>query len=263
MGLTLAEKVWNEHVVVQEPGEPDLLYIDLHLVHEVTSPQAFDGLRDSGRVVRRPDLTVATEDHNVPTADIDQPIADPISARQVEVLRDKSQALESRLAELVTIARANEQLVVKFHDLTRRMLGAPNRQEAVMRLEQSLREDFDITHSKLVLFGPAATGIIANRFVSCMDAKDAGLGGEPVPRDRERLGPDLDDEVCEGLDRFWMPFLSRKGSNYYFGRHLASTLLGAGFRDVLPTVSYQTSSMCSQCFMTWWSLAGPSTGCDP
>lgn len=97
--------------------------------------------------------------------------------RQVEVLRDKSQALESRLAELVTIARANEQLVVKFHDLTRRMLGASNRQEAVMRLEQSLREDFDITHSKLVLFGPAATGIIANRFVSCMDAKDAGLGG--------------------------------------------------------------------------------------
>ena len=69
------------------PGEPDLLYIDLHLVHEVTSPQAFDGLRLSGRRVRRPELTVATEDHNVPTADIDQPIADPISARQVEVLR--------------------------------------------------------------------------------------------------------------------------------------------------------------------------------
>jgi 3-isopropylmalate/(R)-2-methylmalate dehydratase large subunit len=71
-------------------GEPDLLYIDLHLVHEVTSPQAFDGLRMSGRKVRRPDLTVATEDHNVPTADIDQPIADPISARQVEVLRQNA-----------------------------------------------------------------------------------------------------------------------------------------------------------------------------
>ena len=70
-------------------GEPDLLYIDLHLVHEVTSPQAFDGLRLSGRKVRRPDLTVATEDHNVPTADIDQPIADPISAKQVEVLREQ------------------------------------------------------------------------------------------------------------------------------------------------------------------------------
>ena len=72
------------------PGEPDLLYIDLHLVHEVTSPQAFDGLRLAGRRVRRPELTVATEDHNVPTADIDQPIADPISARQVEVLRDNA-----------------------------------------------------------------------------------------------------------------------------------------------------------------------------
>ena len=72
------------------PGEPDLLYIDLHLVHEVTSPQAFDGLRLSGRTVRRPELTIATEDHNVPTADIDQPIADPVSARQVEVLRENT-----------------------------------------------------------------------------------------------------------------------------------------------------------------------------
>jgi 3-isopropylmalate/(R)-2-methylmalate dehydratase large subunit len=87
---TLAEKVWNRHVVHAAPGEPDLLYIDLHLVHEVTSPQAFDGLRLTGRSVRRPDLTVATEDHNVPTADIDQPIADPISARQVEVLRENT-----------------------------------------------------------------------------------------------------------------------------------------------------------------------------
>jgi 3-isopropylmalate/(R)-2-methylmalate dehydratase large subunit len=84
---TLPEKVWNRHVVHSAPGEPDLLYIDLHMVHEVTSPQAFDGLRLSGRRVRRPDLTVATEDHNVPTADIDQPIADPISAKQVETLR--------------------------------------------------------------------------------------------------------------------------------------------------------------------------------
>lgn len=87
---TLAEKVWDRHVVHSAPGEADLLYIDLHLVHEVTSPQAFDGLRLSGRTVRRPDLTVATEDHNVPTADIDQPIADPISARQVEVLRQNT-----------------------------------------------------------------------------------------------------------------------------------------------------------------------------
>ena len=87
---TLAQKVWDRHVVHSAAGEPDLLYIDLHLVHEVTSPQAFDGLRMSGRKVRRPDLTVATEDHNVPTANIDQPIADPISARQVEVLRENT-----------------------------------------------------------------------------------------------------------------------------------------------------------------------------
>ena len=82
----LSEKVWERHVVRRGDGEPDLLYIDLHLVHEVTSPQAFDGLRLAGRTVRRPDLTVATMDHNVPTADIDQPVQDPISAKQMEVL---------------------------------------------------------------------------------------------------------------------------------------------------------------------------------
>src|SRR5215471_18864768 len=87
---TLSQKVWDAHVVHREEGQPDLLFIDLHLVHEVTSPQAFDGLRLNGRTVRRPDLTVATEDHNVPTQDIDQPIADPISARQVEVLRENA-----------------------------------------------------------------------------------------------------------------------------------------------------------------------------
>jgi 3-isopropylmalate/(R)-2-methylmalate dehydratase large subunit len=87
---TLAQKVWDSHVVHQAVGEPDLLYIDLHLVHEVTSPQAFDGLRISKRGIRRPDLTVATEDHNVPTADIHLPIADPISARQVEVMRNNA-----------------------------------------------------------------------------------------------------------------------------------------------------------------------------
>ena len=85
---TLAQKIWDDHVVhAGAEGEHDLLYIDLHLVHEVTSPQAFDGLRMNGRTVRRPELTVATEDHNVPTSDIDQPIADPISRKQVEVLR--------------------------------------------------------------------------------------------------------------------------------------------------------------------------------
>ncbi|AEA24066.1 3-isopropylmalate dehydratase large subunit [Pseudonocardia benzenivorans] len=85
---TLAEKVWDRHVVRKGEGqEPDLLYIDLHLVHEVTSPQAFDGLRLAGRRVRRPDLTIATEDHNVPTKDVELPIADPVSRTQVETLR--------------------------------------------------------------------------------------------------------------------------------------------------------------------------------
>lgn len=87
MGRTLAQKVWADHVVRQAEGEPDLLYIDLHLVHEVTSPQAFDGLRASGRAVRRPELTLATEDHNVPTKDITLPIVDPVSRAQVEALR--------------------------------------------------------------------------------------------------------------------------------------------------------------------------------
>ncbi len=87
MGRTMAEKVWDAHVVHRAEGEPDLLYIDLHLVHEVTSPQAFEGLRQAGRPVRRPDLTVATEDHNVPTLRIDLPIADEVSRTQVQTLR--------------------------------------------------------------------------------------------------------------------------------------------------------------------------------
>ncbi|MCU1641054.1 MAG: leuC [Nocardia sp.] len=99
---TLAEKVWEQHVVVQGDGEganrePDLIYIDLHLVHEVTSPQAFDGLRAAGRPVRRPDLTIATEDHNVPTVDIDKPIADPISRLQVDTLRRNCEEFGIRL----------------------------------------------------------------------------------------------------------------------------------------------------------------------
>jgi len=81
---TLSEKVWERHVVHRAGGEPDLLYIDLHLVHEVTSPQAFDGLRMAGRTVRRPDLTLATMDHNVPTEA--GPVMDPVSAKQMEVL---------------------------------------------------------------------------------------------------------------------------------------------------------------------------------
>ncbi|MBW3651884.1 MAG: 3-isopropylmalate dehydratase large subunit, partial [Actinobacteria bacterium] len=86
MAKTLAEKVWDAHVVHAAPDEPDVLFIDLHLVHEVTSPQAFDGLRLAGRRVRRPDLTLATMDHNVPTEGLDRPVADPISRRQMEVL---------------------------------------------------------------------------------------------------------------------------------------------------------------------------------
>jgi len=100
MGRTLAEKVWSEHVVRSASGEPDLLFIDLHLIHEVTSPQAFEGLRLAGRTVRRPDLTLATEDHNVPTLDIDKPIADPVSRTQVETLRKNAEEFGVRLHSL-------------------------------------------------------------------------------------------------------------------------------------------------------------------
>src|SRR3954451_1792584 len=82
---TLSQKIWDNHVVRSAPGEQYLLYIDLHLIHEVTSPQAFDGLRVAGRTVRRPDLTIATEDHNVPTTP--GPIEDPVSRQQIEALR--------------------------------------------------------------------------------------------------------------------------------------------------------------------------------
>jgi 3-isopropylmalate/(R)-2-methylmalate dehydratase large subunit len=94
---TLSEKVWERHVVHRADGEPDLLYIDLHLVHEVTSPQAFDGLRLAGRRVRRPDLTLATMDHNVPTTDLSVPVKDPVSARQMEVLAANCAELGIRL----------------------------------------------------------------------------------------------------------------------------------------------------------------------
>lgn len=98
---TLAEKVWADHLVKKgDNGEPDLLYVDLHLVHEVTSPQAFDGLRQSGRPVRRPDLTIATEDHNTPTIDIDKPIAEPNSRQQVAALRDNAKEFGIRLHSL-------------------------------------------------------------------------------------------------------------------------------------------------------------------
>ena len=98
---TLAEKVWADHLVAKgNDGEPDLIYVDLHLVHEVTSPQAFDGLRVAGRTVRRPDLTIATEDHNTPTIDIDKPIAEPTSRIQIQTLRDNAKEFGIRLHSL-------------------------------------------------------------------------------------------------------------------------------------------------------------------
>ena len=100
MGKTLTEKVWDAHVVRAVDGEPDLLYIDLHLVHEVTSPQAFEGLRMNGRRVRRPDLTLATEDHNTPTLNILAPIADPVSRTQVETLRRNAAEFGIRIHSL-------------------------------------------------------------------------------------------------------------------------------------------------------------------
>src|SRR3989304_3960580 len=83
---TLFDKIWESHMVYEEPGKPTLLYIDLHLVHEVTSPQAFEGLRLSGRRVRHPELTVSTVDHNIPTTDRSLPISDAVSRAQIEAL---------------------------------------------------------------------------------------------------------------------------------------------------------------------------------
>jgi 3-isopropylmalate/(R)-2-methylmalate dehydratase large subunit len=100
MPKTLSEKIWDAHVVRSAAGEPDLLYIDLHLVHEVTSPQAFDGLRQAGRPVRRPDLTMATEDHNTPTLNINAPIADPVSRTQVDTLRRNAKEFGVRIHSL-------------------------------------------------------------------------------------------------------------------------------------------------------------------
>jgi 3-isopropylmalate/(R)-2-methylmalate dehydratase large subunit len=105
VGKTLAEKVWDAHGVRKGEGEganaqPDILFIDLHLVHEVTSPQAFEGLRLAGRKLRRVDLTIATEDHNTPTLDIDKPIADLTSRTQIETLRANCKEFGVRLHSL-------------------------------------------------------------------------------------------------------------------------------------------------------------------
>lgn len=100
MSKTMFEKIWDSHVVYEEPGQPTLLYIDLHLVHEVTSPQAFEGLRLAGRQVRRPDLTVATMDHNVPTTDRSLPILDQIASKQMSTLRDNCKEFGITLFDL-------------------------------------------------------------------------------------------------------------------------------------------------------------------
>ncbi|HXW96881.1 MAG TPA: 3-isopropylmalate dehydratase large subunit [Gemmatimonadales bacterium] len=100
-GRTLFDKIWDAHVIEQQPdGGPALLYVDLHLVHEVTSPQAFEGLRLAGRRVRRPDLTIATVDHNVPTGDRSLPIADPVSRRQVDLLIENAHSYGIPLYDL-------------------------------------------------------------------------------------------------------------------------------------------------------------------
>jgi 3-isopropylmalate/(R)-2-methylmalate dehydratase large subunit len=97
---TLFDRIWESHLVYAESGHPDLLYVDLHLIHEVTSPQAFEGLRSAGRRVRRPDLCVATIDHNVPTTDRSLPIVDAIARRQIDVLRENAEAHGIRLFDV-------------------------------------------------------------------------------------------------------------------------------------------------------------------
>ena len=100
MSRTLFEKVWDEHIVATPPGQPALLYVDLHLVHEVTSPQAFDGLRVAGRQVREPFRTIATVDHNIPTEPRGTPIFDPIAKKQIEALQKNCREFEVRLFDM-------------------------------------------------------------------------------------------------------------------------------------------------------------------
>jgi 3-isopropylmalate/(R)-2-methylmalate dehydratase large subunit len=107
MTVVLARRIWEEHLVRRAAGAPDLLYVDLHLVHEVSSPQAFDGLRATGRRVRRPDLTLALEDHAVPTAGIGLPIADPLARTQVEALRRNCTESASGCTRSATRTRAS------------------------------------------------------------------------------------------------------------------------------------------------------------
>src|SRR6266550_3848295 len=100
MGTTLYARSWDAHLVEARPGETPLIYIERHLIHEVTSPQAFEGLRTAGRKVRRPELTIATIDHNVPTTDRALPITDPIAAKQIQVLRSNCEEFGVRLFDI-------------------------------------------------------------------------------------------------------------------------------------------------------------------
>src|SRR5438876_10807135 len=97
---TMLEKIWDDHVVDAPQGKQTILYIDLHLVHEVTSPQAFEGLRLAGRKARRPELAVATLDHNVPTTDRSLPILDPIAKQQIDTLRNNCREFGIRMFDL-------------------------------------------------------------------------------------------------------------------------------------------------------------------
>ncbi len=138
MGKTLSEKVWDAHVVRSAEAEPDLLYIDLHLVHEVTSPQAFDGLRQAGRPVRRPDLTIATEDHNTPTLNIDQPIADPVSRTQVDTLRKNAKDFGVRIHSLGDLDQGVARTRQSFVGRLRGILGGPLDDSAWDEIEETL-----------------------------------------------------------------------------------------------------------------------------
>src|SRR5438309_9395875 len=108
---TVFEKVWEEHVVAEPPGRPPLLYIDLHLVHEVTSPQAFDGLRAAGRRVRQPMRTVATVDHNIPTTPRGTPITDPIAALQIQALQKNCLEFGIPLFDMESVAQGIVQVL--------------------------------------------------------------------------------------------------------------------------------------------------------
>src|SRR5690606_139428 len=112
---TIIEKIWDEHVVRAEEGVPDLLYIDLHLVHEVTSAQAFESLRLNGRTVRRPELTLATVDHNVPTTDRTLPNPDPLSAQQIEVLRQNAKEFGIPLWDIFDIRQGIVHIISPEH----------------------------------------------------------------------------------------------------------------------------------------------------